>query len=210
MRAVLAATRDPVALAEAAALLLFDGIRVVDPAQARPPAVAGSTLTFWTRGRGRPHLMRATVDLSSLKSDLVSPEEIRGAGKDPVDLAVARLSSPNRFEQQQGVDELVRLARKDARATAALEQSLAVVGNPDARTTAIKALAKAPGGGTARALADVLTRDPDAPVRQLAASTLGKLRDAAARPALEAAMTSDASNLVRAAARAALAQLDGP
>jgi hypothetical protein len=219
MPLVLAATQDPVAIAEAAALLVVGGpAPVVDAAavpdaaraQFHPPRLDGKRVVYWGKGhRGRAQVEQITVDLTSFAVATAAAGALRDAGKDPIDLAVAKIASRNQVQEMQGVDELIRLSSKNPAARAALERSLAVATSADARTAAIYTLAKAPGAGTVAALIAVVSGDADPKVRRLAAMNLGRLRSQEARPALEAAASSDSDAAVRSIAAASLKQLDG-
>ena len=223
MRLVIAETRDAIALAEAAALLLSHDVRVVvdpkalagkiagDLRAVTAPTLAGGTLTFWARGGSRGgELMRVTVELSSLAVQVADLDEAAPAkAGDPVDAAIALTRSPSRFDQRSGVEQLAASCARSERARAALEQAATSVANVDARGLAVTSLATCAGPDTVRVLGDVLAKDRDAPVRIKAAQTLAKIGNPAARPALEAAMNGDKDSAVRTAARGALSKLDG-
>jgi hypothetical protein len=227
MPLVVATTKEPLALAEAAALLVVGGPAPrtaptvdafdeskpsTDPVEnaIEPPAVVGGAIVYWGKMRhGRAPLVRITVDLKTLAVRDQGPDAIRDAGKDPIDLAVAKVASGNQTQEMQGVDELIRLSGKNPAAKAALERSLAVATSAGARTAAIYTLAKAPGAGTVAALIAVVSGDEDPGVRRLAAMNLGRLRSQEARPALAAAASNDSDAAVRSIAAASLKQLDG-
>ncbi|HVK73842.1 MAG TPA: HEAT repeat domain-containing protein [Kofleriaceae bacterium] len=109
-------------------------------------------------------------------------------------------------------DATVRLAAVDAWAKLRHQDgaapAVALIGDGDAavRARAAAVVGRYREAGGRAALEAALTGDADPNVRRNAAWALGQLGDAASRPALTAA-TADASSLVRATAKAALAGL---
>jgi hypothetical protein len=211
---------DPTALATLAMLFLDDGVAGKKPwtrpgaqvpdqqAIARPPTVAGDTLTYWRSHAQLADLVRCKVTLSSgqiaceLGGDLAQAER---ANKDPDAAAKQDLASANVNDRLRGIQTLGQ--SKDPHARDQLINLALNAYDFRERQAAVEVLGKLGGSGVVAAVSRVLLFDQYPEVRQVAATALGDLHDPAGRDALEKASTGDANGRVQVLASQALKQL---
>jgi HEAT repeat protein len=167
------------------------------------PRIAGRTLEFFFQRRdmGGVELLRASVNLD--RPTLQTAVAGAGAG-DPVAQARAALASDNPGSESAAIDALVE--RCGAGAAGLLAETARTHKRPTTRAQASLALGRCHDGDSVAALTGVLAGDADAQVRGRAASALGVIGDAAARPALERAL-SDSDPGVQYIAKKALKKL---
>lgn len=116
------------------------------------------------------------------------------------------LAQDNPSLQRAAIHLLVEQCKGDARAPKVLARIAREHARPQTRGEAVQAMSRCRDADSVQAAISVLQGDGDAGVRLRAASTLGTMGDASARPALEAAIK-DSHESVRATAMRALKKL---
>jgi HEAT repeats len=219
---VVAGVSDASTLARAACFLLLQRAKLIEkpedhppppltPAQRAaitPPAKTGNVLEFWYFA-GRSGTLKARVDLGTWKATSMHIGTAVEAGQDPIELAKSWLADSGDARNKMGIDKLVAECA-DARAPAALVETLKSHAKASTRALAAVALSKCKHASGVGALGDALGKDADAGVRKAAIEALGALADPAARPALEKAARDDADANVRSYAEWALGKLPRP
>ena len=212
---------DPTAIATLAMLFIDDGVagklpwtqpsaaRAPDQqAIARPPAIAGDTLTYWRAHAQLADLVRCKVTLSSgqiaceLGSAIAQADRV---AQDPDTAARQDLASTNVNDRIRGIQALGQ--SKDAKARDQLIDLALNAYDFRERAAAVEVLGKLGGPGVVAAVSRILLFDQYPEVRQVAATALGDLHDPAGRDALQKASTGDANGRVQVLASQALKQL---
>lgn len=182
----------------------LDGIPPAEAVLARAPEISGGVLTFFFRSARNRALSRTQIQLAggAVKTELAAQLVSTATGSDGA-LAEARkgLFSDSNALQQLAVDKLVSLA-SDPRAVALLTEAVQSHGSPFARGIAAAGLGRCKAVAAVPVLSVVLRKDKDAAVRKSAVEALGKIGDAAARPALTEASGDEDEEVKWAAARA--------
>lgn len=168
----------------------------------------------------------AVWSLGRLDDTRVAPAVRRALRDDAALVRDAAASALGMLEDQDAVDELLRVVRTDKvarvrrtaawalgnleekRAGAGLVASLRAETDEEVRETIVWALGNIEATDAAPALADVLRRDANGDVREMAAWALGELEVASAAGALGEAAGGDAEPSVRATAAWALGQFE--
>jgi hypothetical protein len=223
MEAIVAAgVSDAPTLARAACFLLLQRAKLIEKpedhpppplpppqkAAITPPTRTGDVLEFWYFG-GRSGTLKARVDLATWKTTSMHIGTAVEAGQDSIELAKSWLADPGEARNKMGIDKLVAECA-DARAPAALVETLNSHAKASTRALAALALSKCKHAGGVAALSEALGKDSDAGVRKAAIEALGVLADPSARPALEKAARDDADANVRSYAEWALGKLPKP
>jgi hypothetical protein len=201
LRAVMSATQDTEQIASVA--LLFagwgQGSDILDT-----PTRSGDTLTFKVHGGpGKALDYDATVDLTTGNVNATPSQQAMSAG-DVVTRAIQLLPSKNKTDWSMAIAGLAEQCTASKPARDALLGAIKSHVSAEARVEAAKAAA-ACGPAAVDTLVAALD-DPDTNLQAWAASSLGKIGDARARPGLEkAAKSSDAG--VQYAAQSALKKL---
>ncbi|HEY0191069.1 MAG TPA: HEAT repeat domain-containing protein [Kofleriaceae bacterium] len=212
---------DPAAIATLAMLFIDDGVAGRKPwtqpsgnepaderAVARPPAIAGDTLTYWRLHVQIADLVRCTVALASGQITCESGRDVAQAArvqKDPGGAARQDLASTNVNDRIRGIHTLGQ--SQDPQARPQLIDLALDAHDFRERAAAVEVLGKLGGTGVVAAVGRVLLYDQYPEVRQSAATALGELRDPAGRDALQRASTGDANGRVQVLAAEALKHL---
>jgi hypothetical protein len=213
---------DPIAIATLAMLFIDDGVAGKHPwtqpsgarppdqqAVAKPPALAGDTLTYWRAHAQLADLVRCKVSLSSgeiaceLGSAIVQTDR---AAQDPDAAAKQDLASTNVNDRIRGIHTLGQ--SKDPHARDQLIELALNAYDFRERAAATETLGKLGGPGVVGAVSRILLFDQYPEVRQVAATALGDLRDPAGRDALQKASTGDANGRVQVLASEALKRIN--
>ncbi len=207
MRAAIAATRDAAALARLALLVsrkqgeLLLGATTDEQRKAKvtAPAIAGNAVEFWvwTTGVGRM-LERGRLDLAT-GAVAYGPPPV--GQDDAVANAIAALAGTSVSMHAMALKTLGGACASDPKARQALLDTLAGHTRDDTRAAAADA-APACGAAGVDALIKAMEQDRSNTVRWKAATALGAIGDAKARPALEKAAKSDSPELQYAAKQA--------
>jgi hypothetical protein len=207
MKAVIAATKDPMLLAQVAmAIEQQDAELLTAPKNddqkkqnVGPPKVDGNAVTYWTwtRGVGRM-LWPMRLDFATGKSERVVQQVSQN---DKVAKAIELLASNNPTMEGAGVRDLAAVCATDAKARNALLDAAAKHSREQTRAAAVDASAPC-GTAAIDTLIGILDKDASMTVRWKAAKALGDIGDAKAKPALEKAAQSSDTNVKTAATRA--------
>lgn len=176
---------------------------------AQPPMRDGDRLIYWRLHPQRADLERVTVSMGA--TSVLSVEDgsaiLRAAGgRDTIEQALADLRDPDDIDACRAAIGRLQ-ASQDPRGYPILIDQALHAPAPIVQEAAIEAVAGLPVPGRTEVLVQLLQSAPRAKTRYAAATQLLRLRDPAARPALEAAAARDADPQVRSMATAALAEL---
>lgn len=195
LRAVIAATSEPMTLARAA-LLVHDRAGEVltkaeddrqRKAQVAPPVARGDAIIFFMRtsGMGR-ELLRGRLELQSATLELASPPVAQG---DAIANAISALAGTNLSLQRTAIATLSAACATDPAARKGLIDAIGKLANDELRGLAAVG-AGACGVDAVDTLIRVLEHDKSVLVQSQAAAGLGKIGNAKARPALTKAAAS--------------------
>jgi len=206
-RAAAKATKDAALLAKVAMAVERRGGEILTApkndeqkkAQVVPPAIAGTTLTFWvwTSGVGRM-LMLAKVDLTTGALELGGPPE---SADDKIARALEGLAGTSLSMHQHAIKALAAACASDPKARKGLLDAASGHKREETRAAAVEA-SPACGAAAVDALIRVMEHDASSTVRWKAAKALGEIGDRKAKPALEKAANSGDANVKSAATRA--------
>ena len=212
MRAVINGTKDPMVLAQAAMAIERRGGELLTAPKndeqtkqnVGPPVLDGNTVTFWiwTSGVGRM-LEHAKVDLTTGAFDYIAgpaPTQDEKIAK-----AIEWMRSTSRSYHSHALEVLGPACGTDAKARAALLDAIAHQKDETARAGAVDASSGC-GAEAIDTLVQAMEKDAAPTVRWKAATALGKIGDAKAKPALEKA-TKAGDDTVKRAATEALGKL---
>lgn len=206
VRAVIAAKPAPKVIAQVALWVAQDDGELLDgahggeqrKAKVGPPKITGNTLSFWVRTNDVPRMLEhGTLDLANGLLDLalapLPPKQaISNAMTTLGSVAVARHATAVRT---------LAAACSDPRARQALLAALS--NHPRVKTRAtIADEAHRCGPAAVDALVTAMEQDKSGLVRRQAATALGRIGDARARPALAKAVRGDDANVAYAASNA--------
>jgi hypothetical protein len=207
VRAAIGATKDAAILARLAMLVsrkqgeLLLGATTDEQRKAKvtAPAIAGNAVEFWvwTTGVGRM-LERGRLDLSTAAIAYGPPPV---GQDDAVANAIAALAGTSISMHAMALKTLGGACASDPKARQALLDTLAGHTRDDTRAAAADA-SPACGAAAVDALIKAMEQDKSNTVRWKAATALGAIGDAKARPALEKAAKSDSPELQYAAKQA--------
>jgi HEAT repeats len=213
MRAVLAAKPDlKTAVRVALQVAQNDGEVLETPAtpeqrkvQVRAPRVVGKSIVFWVWTLGVPRLIeQGKLDRTTGALDLAVPPVLRGAA---ITAATTALADPNVAIDASAI-KMLALACTDPKVPQVKAALVSALGNQP--RTEIRALVASAlyhcGTDVIQPLINAMEQDKARQVRSHAATSLGRIGDGRARPALGKAAKSEDANLAW-AARSALGKL---
>lgn len=199
VRAVIQAKADPKVIAQVALWVAQDDGAILDKAKTPeqrkakvgPPAVTGGKLGFWVLTTDpKPQVEHGQLDLGN---GLLELQPLPLPQKLAIDRAMITLGSEKLSRHTAAIRTLAAVCA-DSRARQALLGALA--SHPRIKARAVAADEAHRCGATAvDALVNAMERDRSALVRRQAASALGRIGDARARPALAKAARGEDANL---------------